>query len=518
MTDTTAKFKAQLPRNVFLQVLAFIARIAVGVALTPYLVKHLGRAAYGLVPIAGIMTEYVSIITQGISGATGRFLAIALQRDDVDDANRVMNTAFFSYLGLALIQIPIFGLILYYANLLFAIPQVLYRDAILLLGCSAVSFLVNLVCSVFVVPMYANNRLDILRAFDIGRQIGRISAIVVLFMAFRPTLRYVGYVDLAVSLCVAAGTVVVGRRLAPTLKLNVRAYDWRKLRELLGMGGWLVVNYLGFLLFLRIDVWVCNRFVGADAAGEYAAVLQWSTLIRHGGTVLATMVAPMLVIYYARSETENLIRLTKLSVRILCLLLAIPVSILCAFSSSILALWLGESFAPLASLMVIMLCHLTINVGMLPLFNIQTTLNKVRIPALVTVALGIVNAALALGLVEVLGWGVYGVAIAGAIILTAKNAFFTPVYAAVILNRPWYTFAKGSLSGVAFLAGLTGVGYGLNCVFLPTSWGHLIALSFLVGVTGLVGVWFMLSRKDRRLMIDLVPRRFQTLARRLMLA
>ena len=167
MTDTTAQFKRQFPRNSFFQVLSFISHVVIGICLVPYLVRHLGRAAYGLIPIAGAMTQYVALISHSISSAVNRFLTIALQQNDADEANRIFNTAFFSYLAIGLLQIPVFALIIYYANAIFSIPEALYQDVIILLACSATSFLISLTCSVFGVPMYANNRLDVARGIDI---------------------------------------------------------------------------------------------------------------------------------------------------------------------------------------------------------------------------------------------------------------------------------------------------------------------------------------------------------------
>lgn len=508
--DTTSQFKRQLPRNLFLQVLSFATRIAIGIALTPYLVNHLGRAAYGLIPLAGVMTEYVSIITQTISSAVGRFLTIALQREDVNEANRVLNTAFFSYLALALVQIPAFGLFIYWADRIFTIPDVLYWDAITLLICSAISFLISLIAGVFGVPIYANNRLDISRSLDVASQIARIAGIIILFVANGPALRYVGYVDLTLSILGTLATVLIGRRLAPALRLDVRAYDWSKLRRIMAMGGWLLVNYVGFLFFLRIDIWVCNRFVSAEAAGDYAAVLQWSNLIRQAGTVLSGVIGPMIMIYYARAEVERLVRLSGFSVRVFSLVMAVPISILCVFSSSLLTLWLGESFSPLAPLMVILLCHLVINVSVGPLLMVQTAMNKVKWPALITLAMGVVNVALAIFLAKYIGWGIYGVAIAGAIILTLKNAVFTPIYAVMILGRPWYVFLKCYASSVVFFAGLVVSGLILNHYLHPETWIRLIAGSAIMGAIGFAGVWFILPKADRCLLLSLVPGQFRT--------
>jgi len=516
VTDTTTQFKTQLPRNLSLQVLSFLVQVGIGIWLVPYLVGHLGRAAYGLIPIAGAMTQYVSLISHNVSVSVNRFLTIALQRNDAKEANRIFNTAFFSYLAIAVIQIPLFGLLIYYANSIFTIPDELYSDAIILLSCSATGFLINLVCSVFGVPIYANNRLDISRSIDIARQVFRVVGVVTLFLKFGPALRYVGYVDLAISVTACLMTLTIGKRLAPILKLDFHAYDWRKVRELTAMGGWLLVNHLGALLFLRVDIWICNRFIGAEEAGDYAAVLQWSALIRGAGTVIAGVIAPMIIIYYARFEIERLVRLSKLSVRVFSLVLAIPISLLCVFSQPLLRIWLGDSFAGLWPLMVIMVCHLGINVGVMPLFNIQIAVNKVAWPGLITLIMGIANLTVAIFLARYIGWGIYGVAIAGAIVLTAKNALFTPIYGALILHQPWYTFLRSYVSGLVFLGGLLILGYILGRYVQPASWIHLGATCLIIGLAGLIASWFILSKRDRRLMIDLMPGRFRSLVERLM--
>jgi len=499
-----------------MQIVSFVVQIGIGIWLVPYLVRNRGRAAYGLIPIAGAMTQYVSLISQNVSVSVNRFLAIALQRNDAKEANLIFNTAFFSYLGIAAIQIPILALVICYANSIFTIPEELFRDTIILLSCSAAGFLISLVCGVFGVPIYANNRLDISRGIDIGRQVFRVVGIAALFLTFGPALRYVGYVDLAISVASCLVTLIIGRRLARILKLSLRSYDWRKVRQLTEMGGWLFVNHVGALLFLRVDIWICNRFIGAEEAGDYAAVLQWSNLIRVTGTVMAGIIAPMIIIYYARSEMDRLIHLSKLSVRVLSLALAIPISLLCVFSPVILDLWLGESFSSLSPLMVIMLCHLVVNVGVTPLFNIQVAVNKVKWPAFVTLVMGVVNLVLAILLAKYTGWGICGVAIAGAVVLTAKNAIFTPIYGAIILGQRWYTFLKSCISGLAFLAGLVAFEYLISRYIHPASWTHLGTTALIISVVGLAILWFALPRRDRKLVVGMVPDRFRNFATRLM--
>ena len=42
--------------------LAFASYSASAIFLTPFLVRHLGNSAYGLIPLAGLFTQYSAII------------------------------------------------------------------------------------------------------------------------------------------------------------------------------------------------------------------------------------------------------------------------------------------------------------------------------------------------------------------------------------------------------------------------------------------------------------------------
>ena len=116
------------------------------------------------------------------------------------------------------------------------------------------------------------------------------------------------------------------------------------------------------------------------------------------------------------------------------LLMALPIGLICGLSSPLLQTWLGPKFAELSWLMTLMTIHLSVNLAVLPLFSIQTATNAVRTPALVMIVMGMGNLGLAIFLAGPMGWGLYGVAAAGAIALTAKNLVFTPLYAA---SYPW---------------------------------------------------------------------------------
>src|SRR5688572_3841154 len=77
----------------------------VGVLYVPFLVAHLGPAAYGLVPLMTMVTSYMALMSLGLNSAMGRFLTIALGREDHKEANLIFNVTFWANLALALMLV-----------------------------------------------------------------------------------------------------------------------------------------------------------------------------------------------------------------------------------------------------------------------------------------------------------------------------------------------------------------------------------------------------------------------------
>jgi len=174
-----------------------------------------------------------------------------------------------------------------------------------------------------------------------------------------------------------------------------------------------VVNDIGSLLFLQIDLIVVNLLFGATSAGEYAIALQWAVLLRALAGVLSGVLTPTILSCYARKQTETLIRVTKSAVKLMGLAMALPIGLVCGFAPELLTLWVGGEFAFLWPLMVLLTVHLAVNLAVFPLFPINVAHNRVRVPGIVTFFMGIGNFGLAVALPLLTGWGYYGVAAAG---------------------------------------------------------------------------------------------------------
>jgi membrane protein EpsK len=59
----------------------------------PFLLRHLGVAAYGMISLANSLVMYAAIIATGLDNSMNRFLAIDLNQGNDAAANRTFNTA-----------------------------------------------------------------------------------------------------------------------------------------------------------------------------------------------------------------------------------------------------------------------------------------------------------------------------------------------------------------------------------------------------------------------------------------
>jgi membrane protein EpsK len=503
-----AEGRRRLPINILSNFTWLVLNAIVGLWYTPYLIGHLGVAVYGLIPLASSAVSYMTIVTTGLNDAIGRFLTIDLAREEPDAANRTFNTAIVGSLIVVAVLALAALVVSWQTPRLFAIPPGHERDAQWLILLTASAFLITTFASSFAISSYAHHRFDLRLLVNVARLGGQVGGIVLLFTWFPPHLWHVG-----LATCLAAFLFLLGhrnlwRKLTPELRFEPGLFDAARLGQMLGFSGWVLVNMVGATLFLNIDLILANRIFGAEVAGRYGAVILFPTLLRSLVGTINGVLSPIVVTLYARHRLSDLARFSRLSVKFMGLAVALPIGLLGGLGKPLLEVWLGAEFVDLSWLLIALVGHLCINVAVVPLFSLQVAANKVRTPGLVTLSMGLVNVGLAVALALWSGWGYVGIAVAGAVVLTAKNAVFTPLYNARILKLPWWSFLPSLLAGaVGCLA--VGVGaYWIAETWALTDWSRLALVAALTGVLYVIAAYFLgLSPNERRSLHEELRRR-----------
>jgi O-antigen/teichoic acid export membrane protein len=492
--------------NVSSNIAFMVVRTVASLWFTPYLIGHLGIAVYGMVPLVNSVTAYMQILTSSLNSAVTRFLTIDLEQGDKLTANKTFNTALFGVVGLVVALSPVVLVLSFTFPYLFDVPPGWEREASWLFAAVAVAFLVSVIGSNFAVSSFAHSQFLLRNIVQFAALLARIGFVVALFSLLSRRLWYVGGGVLIAELVAFLGHTLLWRKLTPELRVQITTFDRSRLRSLMGMGGWVTVNRVGAMLLKRVDLIVVNTVFGAAMTGGYGSVLQFSILINTLAGAASTVVTPVIMRKYAQRDFVGLQRLCSQAVKLLGLALALPVGLLCGLSRPLLSIWLGPSFQDLNVLLVFVVAHLTLNLSVLPLAYVQSAYNKVRWPGIVTLLSGGANLGLAVLLALWGGWGAVGVAVAGAVTWTAKNALYMPIYTARIMKSPWWTYLPSLSASVVgtFLVGMAT--YGLTLVRMPNSWltlagsAAVVSLLYAVGVCG-VG----LNRADWQLLKYLLP-------------
>jgi membrane protein EpsK len=490
--------KKQVIVNIASNILAYTINLLIGLWFAPYLINNLGVAAYGLIPLANSVTSYMSLLSFALNGALGRFLIIDIRNDNKNLANQTFNTALVGSLLISFAAIPL--IIFFSINVprFFKIPPGTEIAAQFLFFYVLISFLISMVDSCFAVSSWAKSRFDLRNGVIIASLVVRTVLIVLIFQFISPSIWQVGFAILISTVIGLLGDFWIWRKLTPELSIAPRLFSRARVSDLFGMGGWMVVNQIGTLLFLNIDLVVANIVLGPEISGEYGTLLLFSTLLRGLSGTVSGVLNPIIISKYADNDMEGMTRFSKQAVRIMNMAISLPVGLLCGLGKPFLEIWLGKEFGNLWLLLFLMVFHLSINLSVLPLFAIQSALNKVKVPGIVTLGMGIVNFFLALFLTIVFKWGEYGIAAAAAITLSAKNVLFTPIYGALIQKIPWHSYISRVIPGLLSTILITAVSFALSVVIKIPNWPEFILIAGAITVFSIICMYYIgLSKEER---------------------
>lgn len=489
----------QFALNITSNIVSLTLNTVLGIFMVPYIIRHLGVAGYGLYPL--LMTYYMGfmLVVSAFNSTVSRFLLVNLEEGQLSKAKALFSASCFAAGGVCLFVSPVLATLAWFSPKFFNFegsPQ----DVRLLFFFGLFSSLAMVLEGLFGSFAFAKNRLDLRNLAVIISRLVFILVVVGYFNLGGASVWQLGLGMMLGAVASLATSIIQWRILTPEIVLDLKSTNYTSILPLLGMCGWIVLNNIGSVLFLQVEMTVVNIFFGATDSGRYGSVLQLSSFVRSIAGSVAVVFTPAVVAYFAVGNLKYITSLQKRAVRIMGLCLALPIGILMGLARQFLSIWLGPSFGDISSLFVVMLFHLPINLAVLPLFAIQTALNRVRVPGLVTLGLGLLNVTLSVAAASSNALGLMGVALAGALVLTLKNLFFTPLYSARIQKVPWWTFFLPVCRSLTSTIFVTVMAYTMGKFVCIDSWPRLLMASACIASVYVPFIFFIdlndLERKE----------------------
>src|SRR6266478_6307632 len=125
--------KRQILKNVGSSWSALALNVVVGIFLSPFILHHLGDAAFGIWVLIFSVTGYYGLFDLGIRSSIIRYVSKYTATDDREKLTQFVNTALFSYTGIGVVSMALTALASPFIEHVFKIPPGMHAQARLLL-------------------------------------------------------------------------------------------------------------------------------------------------------------------------------------------------------------------------------------------------------------------------------------------------------------------------------------------------------------------------------------------------
>ncbi|MGH2354711.1 MAG: lipopolysaccharide biosynthesis protein, partial [Chloroflexota bacterium] len=389
-------------RAVFLDYAALGASVALGLLVTPFLLRMLGREQYGLWAVLGSVVAYLAYADIGLSGGLLRTLA----RSDLDspgaETQDLVSGSLTVYAVIAAFAVVAAAIVAPFIPSLLRVEEALSdqaRTATIILGVSAAG---SFVMAVPVAALSGAQRLDVVNALNLFTLLGR-SIVSVVAVALGTGLIGMSLAQAATSAAGAVFALVAAKRVAPALLLRPRLVGFREVVRLLPLSARLTVMAISVQVIFYTDNVIIGVVLGVAAVAPYAVGFQVFDLAMK----LTWRPVDVLLPFYAKAHASGsraavaaaLLASTRVS---LCLALAVTLPLV-VFAEDLLALWIGgDNVAPWPVLMgfaALVILHAPVHSAAI----LVSAVTNARWMFWCSIAESVLNVALSLALAHAIG-------------------------------------------------------------------------------------------------------------------
>lgn len=378
--------------NFYTNILALIANVLVGIYYTPYLVKSLGLSAYGVLPLALIINQYIGVATQTLTHAYTRFYSVDIQKGDYLKASKDISTSLVVVTLISFLIIPIGICLIISAGSIFTIPAEILDSTRILFGYTILSFLASLLSSMLNVTLYAINRLDQMNVMKIIRTVLKLVLVVLFFQTIRIDVSLVGLANLLTEILILLLSVVLFFKYKPNeVKLSYKHYDKSILIAIMGMSVWVLVQLCGDTLLYRTDNLVVNHYWGTVSSGVLGAISEIGNYVSIIVSVIGSLFGPLILMQYAKGNHDEVKSLFIEQSTIVGCLSAILTGVISGCGFYILKIWLGGETQIYDGWLLLKMVVLPFYAAGGILAFVYRSWNKVKRPAIGTICLGLID-------------------------------------------------------------------------------------------------------------------------------
>ena len=494
----------QILKNLCSNYLATAVGAALGFFLVPFLIRRLGKEAFGVIVLAESAIAFFEILTISIRMALSRHAAFSLAKGDFEGFVQYLATGRrLLWVSTAFIFSSGIFMSAFFPSI-FRVPPGLGSQSRLLSFWIAAAFSLSIPFIIYWSVLYAKQRFDLI---NLSLSIGLIARALCLFVVYsvlpqeHRSLAVYGTVYFCVTAVQNGLIYFYQKKLMPFLSLRGVFFESLKAKEILTFGFHTSVSRVSSLFSNEALNVLINLFWGAAFNAFYSVGYKLPLVMNRIFMETTWTLTPTFTELAAREDRQGLARLFFIYLKFITILF-VPLGLLLIFMARpIIFFWVGEGFETAALILPVLAFPLLSSIPLAVAGCVLNAYGKVELPARASLLAAALNLTGAVILGKVLSFGLLGVAFASASAWIFYYSIFTPWYAARAVGLPWGGYPDAFLrpfvwsflvTGGAFLA-LRAARYE-TWLTLP----ELILLIFLLPLTCYLGAYFTVLNGNER--------------------
>lgn len=467
--------KKQMFINLAAQTSAFIISFAISFFVSPLIVKSVGKETYGFLGVANNFTSYITIVTVALNALAGRFVSICYHKKNYVETEEYYTSVFFANaFAVIILLVPATWFILNIDTFL-SVPVESVSSVKTTFGLVFLGFFVNLISSIFSVATYVTNKMYLSSIRTIEANSLRLLTLVICFMLFGPNITFVALSMLVYQVFVAFTNYRYTKKLIPEIQIRRSSFNIHKIRELVVSGCWSSISSLSNVLLEGLDLVICNLLIGVGAMGTVSIVKTVPSMIYQCLYSVLSVFNPQLTICYAKGDIHGIVSHMEFACKVVALLMALPVAFIIAFGNPFFTLWMPtENAAALWALSILSLGDLVFTGSVVMMHNMFTVTNHLKVPAMATLATGVLNTLIVFTLLKTTNLGIYAVVSVSSILGLGRNLLMNIPYSAKCVGVSPKKFYKIAGRSFLFVVISAAIGSLIAQIGNPSSWGMLI--------------------------------------------
>lgn len=490
-----------------------ITNVCISFFLSPYIIRTIGVEANGFVNLANNFVAYADLIVTALNAMAARFVTIAYVNKDYKKANLYYNSVFWGNLIIvAVLIVPAAFLIVRLENII-NVPADILLDVKVLFSVIFLGFFVRTGAPNWDCGTYVTNRLDLTYIPNIITALFRCVSLFCMFSIWNPHVWYVGFTSCVVTLITLSVAGVNTHRLTPELKINLvhPVCSLKIIKDLVGSGIWSSIAIAGNTLLNGIDLLICNLLLGSTQMGILSLSKSIPSILVTFSESIRGAFGPELTISYAKGNKEEILESIRRAMKISAVVVTIPVAGVVVMSDAFYSLWVPSQDAKLLqTLTTLAVLSYLLNSGVIILYNVFVTVNKVRYNSIAMMITGGVSIFTTMLLINITDYDLYVVAGVSSVVMICRDMFFSIPVTSRLLGYKWYQFyPQVGLS--ALCSGLIIIIGKIIRMFMPVdSWILFFLACTIIASIGLfLNMTIILSKSERAYFIGSVRRKFK---------